>query len=119
MTKADWDFDAIVNAFSTAAADPSKWVDAMEIASIELGGCGSILVPVKGHLVQTPFSRSKPPSFEAGCRSDMDFTTSKSMSQQPNYRGSALVDHEWSANVKVVADDDLWIMSVQRSVSQE
>src|SRR5262245_51441057 len=141
MTKAAWDLDAVVAGFSAAATDPSKWVDAMEIASHQVGGTGALLVPVNGRLPIIPFSPSLAPSFEAyvrdgwihrderyaalpaatvrGVASDMDFTTPEGMSSSAYYQEFlAPFDLQWSAIVKVAAGDDLWVVSLQRSISQ-
>src|SRR5262245_15147032 len=65
---ADWNVEAIVDAFAAAAANPSSWPDAMEIASHQLGGCGAVLLPVHGRMPLIPHSESMVPSFEAYVR---------------------------------------------------
>src|SRR5262245_297212 len=137
----DWDLDAVVGAFAAAAVDPSLWNNAMEVASDHLGGCGAVLFPFHGQLPWVPVSQSLAPPFEVymqdgwinrderdqcmptvlarGVGSDLDFTTPGNMAKDPYYQEFlAPFNLQWSAIVRVAAADEIWVMAVQRSISQ-
>src|ERR1700727_1574736 len=96
-------FDKLTEAFATAAVDPARWDDAMDIASDATGSQGAILVPLRGRTSLLPKSesmrgvaedyvgagwihrdersRSIPTILRRGISSELDFTTSEEMAK--------------------------------------
>lgn len=133
--------DLITAAFAEAAVDASRWDAAMETVREATGSAGAILFPVEGRLPALPHSRSLEPSMDAyirdgwikrderdrirpvldqrGVGTDLDFITAEGMARHPYYQ-EFLAPHglQWFAGVKVASGDDLWCLSVQRSIGQ-
>lgn len=138
---AAFDLDALGNAIAEAAADPTRWDGAMDVVAKATGSFGAILFDAKGHLPGIPSSRGMGPSFEAyvrdgwidrddrynlvplmvrrGVVSDLDALTPEEIGRKPYYQ-EFLAPHglRWFAGVKVAAGDDLWCLSIQRSIHQ-
>jgi len=134
-------FDKLTEAFATAAVDPARWDDAMNIASDATGSLGAILVPLRGRTPNLPKSdsmhgvvedyvgtgwvhrdersRSIPTILRRGVSSEFDFTTSEAMARDPYYQ-DFLGRHglRWFAGVKVGEGEDVWALTLQRTVAQ-
>jgi PAS domain-containing protein len=136
-----FNLDKIAAAFAEAAIDSSRWDAAMDVTANVTGGFGAALFPIKGRLSRTPYSRSMGASFEVyvrdgwinhderyrgartmvrrGVMTDLDFATSAEIARHPYYQEFlAPFGLRWFAGVKVAAGDDLWCLSIQRSIEQ-
>lgn len=133
--------DLITAAFADAAVDVSRWGAAMETVCDATGSFGAILFPVEGKVPGLPHSRALEPSMESyvrdgwikrderdrirpaldtrGIGTDLDFMTVEGMDRHPYYQ-EFLAPHglRWFAGVKVASGDDLWCLSIQRSIGQ-
>lgn len=133
--------DLITAAFSQAAMDPTCWNTAMEVVVQATGAAGAILFPMEGKLPNLPHSQSMEASFNTyvrdgwierderfrirpameqfGVGTDFDFTTPDKIERHPYYQ-EFLAPHglRWFAGVKVASGDDLWCLSIQRSIAQ-
>ncbi|RUV30211.1 MAG: helix-turn-helix transcriptional regulator [Mesorhizobium sp.] len=138
---AAFDLDAVGNAIAEAAADPARWDSAMDVAAKATGSFGAMLFDMKSHLPGIPRSRAMGPSIEAyvgdgwidrddrydlgplmvrrGVVSDLDALTPEEIARRPYYQ-EFLAPHglRWFAGVKAAAGDDLWCLSIQRSIQQ-
>ena len=132
-------FYPLLNAFAEAATDPSRWDTAMDIVARTTEAFGAALFPVEGKLPNVPRSRSLEASFDTyvrdgwihrderercrpalesrGVATDLDFTSEDEMKRHAYYQ-EFLSPHglRWFAGVKVACGDDLWCLSIQRSV---
>jgi DNA-binding CsgD family transcriptional regulator len=136
-----WDSETIVEAFAKAAVDPSRWVEAMDTIAKETGSFGAILFPVEGGLPSAPISESMQPGMEVyfrdgwhlrddrqrtvptivrfGVADDFDCTTPEGMKRHPYYQELLRpLGLQYYAGVKMAADSDLWVVSIQRSLQQ-
>lgn len=134
-------FAKIAESFASAAADPSRWNEAMEVAAQSTGSFGAILVPLRGRQPAFPFTESLRRASEAyvkdgwihrdvryagvpallrrGVATEFDFITPDEIARHPYYQEfQAPFKLRWFAGVKVGASDDVWSLSLQRSVSQ-
>jgi PAS domain-containing protein len=137
-----WNLDAVGAAFSAAAVDPSKWGAAIEAAVAETGSFGAVLVPVRGRTPQQAWvTESFAPAIERyfsegwvhrderlrgvpmlearGVFSDLDFISPDEIARHPYYQ-EWLAPHDlrWFACVKIAVGDDLWALSIQRTIAQ-
>jgi PAS domain-containing protein len=134
-------FDDLAENFSAAAVDPSHWNAAMEAAATATGSFGAVLLPVRGRAPSVPTSVSMKPTMEdyfrngwalrddryravpifmqRGVASDFDFTTPDEIARNDFYQ-DLLRPHglRWFAVVKVGNGDDVWGLSLQRSIEQ-
>jgi DNA-binding CsgD family transcriptional regulator len=133
---------AIAAAFAEAAVDPSRWVGAMDVAAEAAGGRGAMLIPGAGGAPPIfPFSESIGSAVECyfrdgwvhrdkrysgtlimrrrGVCGDLEFTDADAMRSDPYYQ-DFLGRHglRWFAAVKVAVGDDLWALSIQRTIEQ-
>ncbi|WP_271894248.1 helix-turn-helix transcriptional regulator [Candidatus Phyllobacterium onerii] len=136
-----FDLEAVGNAIIAAATDPAGWDAAMDVVATATGSFGSMLFDAKGPLPCMPRSREMGPSFEVyvrdgwidrddrynlvplmkrkGVVSDLDVLSSEQIDRRPYYQEFlAPFGLRWFAGVKVAAGDDLWILSIQRSIQQ-
>ena len=138
----DWDLDIIERSFADAAIEPALWGKAMDAISAETGGVGTILFPLRGAtLPSTPSSEAIQRSLEAyfidgwyardeqfkvfdvlvrdGAADDFAFTNLEQMKKHPYFQ-EFLRPHnlQFFAGVKMAAGEDLWCVSIQRSVQQ-
>jgi DNA-binding CsgD family transcriptional regulator len=139
--RASWDFDAVDAAFAEAAIDSSRWKAAIEVAAIATGSIGAILVPVSGRLPAMPCTDSIAAATEvyvrdgwihrdertralrnlirAGVATDLDFATPDEIRRHPYYQEFlAPFGLRWSGLVKMQACNELWVLSLQRSIQQ-
>jgi DNA-binding CsgD family transcriptional regulator len=137
-----WNLDAVEAAFSDAAIDVGAWTRALNVVSAETGAYGAVLLPIKGNYLPTfPISDRMDESFEAYLRGnwhqrdernrgapimnrcnvvdDLDINSFDEIKRQPYYQEFlAPVKLRWFAGVKVACGDDLWCLSLQRSIEQ-
>jgi hypothetical protein len=141
MTSGIGKFCKVADAFASAAVDASRWDEAMEIAAQTTGSFGALLVPVRGRQPEFPLTDSLRPAAEIyirddwihrdfrysgvpilvrrGVATDLDFTTAGEIARHPYYQEfQAPFGLRWFAGVKVGSGDDMWVLSIQRSISQ-
>lgn len=127
--------------FVDAATDPARWTSALEAASDATGSYGAILVPVRSKLPNFSASPSVELAHESyindgwihrdvrygvepfirsrGAGSEADFMTADQIARAPFYQ-EFLAPHKlrWFAGVKMAAGDEVWCLSLQRSIAQ-
>jgi DNA-binding CsgD family transcriptional regulator len=135
-------FDKLTEGFAAAALDPRRWNEAMNVAAEATDSYGAILVPLRGRSPNYPQSDSlhlateryvhegwiqhderyraiTPKWSKTGVCSEFDFTTPEEMARSPYYQEflgpSGL---RWFAGVKVGEGEDVWVLSLQRSVAR-
>jgi DNA-binding CsgD family transcriptional regulator len=136
-----FDLEKIQVSFTDAAIDSSLWDQAMDVVAKVTGGCGALLFPIKGRLPMIPCSRSMRASLEIyirdgwihrderyrgvhvmlqrGVTTDFDFASPTEISRHPYYQEFlAPFGLRWFAGVKVAAGDDVWCLSIQKSIKQ-
>jgi DNA-binding CsgD family transcriptional regulator len=136
-----WDIAAIEQAFVEAAIDPSRWNAAMETVCAVTGARGTALFPIHGRLPLMPHSESMARGFESYVRdgwierderyravpaamrkravTEFDFTTPDEIKRSPYYQEFlAPLGWRWFAGVLIGADDNLWSLSLQRTIEQ-
>jgi DNA-binding CsgD family transcriptional regulator len=137
-----WNLEAVEAAFSEAAINPALWARALNVVTAQTESFGAILVPVAGnHLPNVPISDRMEASFSAylnggwhlrdernngaaimkknGVVDDLEIVNIEEIKKHPYYQDFlAPVGLRWFAGVKVACGDDLWCLSVQRSVEQ-
>jgi hypothetical protein len=140
MAGAFGDFGTLTEAFMAAAVDPTRWDAAMDAAAKATSSVGAILLPVRGRTPQFAGSpsilpaidayvrngwvhrderyRSLPIFFQRGVACDLDFTTPEEMARSAYYQ-EFLAPHglRWFAGVKVGNREDVWYLSIQRSIA--
>ena len=138
-----WNLDAIEAALSDAAIDPTTWTRALNVVSAQTDAFGAILVPVAGnHLPNVPISDRMGESLEAyfrdgwhlrdernrgaslmkktGVVDDLNIHTLEEINQHAYYQEFlAPQGLKWFAGVKVACGDELWCLSIQRTVEQQ
>lgn len=141
MRSAIGKFAKIAESFAIAAADPSRWNEAMEVSARATGSFGAIMLPVKGRLPDFPLTasmhapieaylrdgwihrderyRSMPAFSRRGVSTDFDFTNAAEIANHPYYQDYlARFGLRWFAGVRVGMGKDVWCLSLQRSVVQ-
>lgn len=134
-------FAKIAESFAEAAADPSRWNEAMEVAARATGSFGALMLPVKGRLPDMPLTASMRPTLEAylregwihrderyrsvpafsrrGVSTEFDFINTDEIARHPYYQEFlARFGLRWFGGVKVGVGEDVWCLSLQRSVVQ-
>jgi len=137
-----WNLDRVVNAFAEAAVNPELWVKALDIVTSEVQGFGAMLLPTAGGtLPSIPYTAAMAPSFEAyfrdgwylrddrfnglpmlmktGVVDDLDGISVEHMKRNPYYQ-EFLAPHglRWYAGVRVSCGEDIWVLSIQRTIKQ-
>lgn len=131
----------IGDAFIDAAIDPARWDAAMEVAAKETRSYGAALFPFRGRIPNVPHTSSMQSSLEVyvrdgwihrderyaglpamlkkGVVTDFDFATAEDIARRPYYQ-EFLAPHglRWFAGVKVASGDDVFILSLQRTIQQ-
>jgi len=136
-----FDFSAVIDAFSEAVVDPSRWATALDVSARATGSVGALLFDMAGPLPGTPCSDSMLPSIEAyvrdgwidrderyrlrsliemrGVATDLDLLGFDDIASHPYYQEFlAPFGLRWFAGVKVAAGDLFWCLSLQRSITQ-
>jgi DNA-binding CsgD family transcriptional regulator/PAS domain-containing protein len=137
--RGSWDSDVIVSAFAEAAVDPLRWKAALEVAATATESVGAILIPVHSRTPAMPCTDSIAEATEvyirdgwvhrdernralrnlirAGVATDLDFATSDDLRRHPYYQEFlAPFGLCWSGLVRMQACDELWVLSLQRSI---
>src|SRR6266403_398122 len=138
----DWDLGPIERAFADAALNPTSWVTALDTATKLTESFGAILLPIKGGLVPNvpftePMSESADTYFrqhwylrdernrgidvmiQRGVADDLDISSAEKIKRHPYYQ-EFLAPHglRWFAGVAVACGDDMWCLSLQRTIEQ-
>jgi DNA-binding CsgD family transcriptional regulator len=136
-----WNLRAIERAFAEAALDPSRWNAAMETATAVTGARGATLLPVRGRLPLMPHSaslgegfeiyirdrwferderyRGVPAALRRGVMTEFDFITPEEINRSPYYQEFLASQRcRWFAGIIVGAADNLWCLSLQRTIAQ-
>jgi DNA-binding CsgD family transcriptional regulator len=131
----------IADALANAAVDPSRWNEAMEVTAQASGAFGALLLPLRGRQPEFPMTDSLrraaetyvgdgwihrdvrygcvPAIVRRGVATEFDFTTADEIARHPYYQEfQAPFGLRWFAGVKVGSGDDIWALSIQRSISQ-
>lgn len=133
---------AIEEAFANAALNGSSWRTALDIATATTGSFGAVLLPIKGGLIPNvpftePISESADTYFREGWHlrdernlginimmqrgviDDLDISSPDKIRRHPYYQ-EFLAPHglRWFAGVKVACGEDIWCLSLQRTIEQ-
>ena len=126
--------------FLAAATDSSLWSTAMDAVVEATGAYGAALFPIRSQLPNFPRSRSLEPATDPylrngwihrdegrtgkdiekkGVTTEFDFITPDEIACHSYYR-DFLARHRlrWLAGVKVEAGEDLWYLSIQRTIDE-
>lgn len=137
-----WDLETIGGNFAEAALDPSRWKHALEQVVSATSSYGAVLLPSTGGVLPTvPFTDEIHPSFETymrdgwhlrdernrgiplmkrrGVIDDLDIFSREEIARHPYYQ-EFLAPHNlrWFAGVRVSCENDLWCLSLQRTIDQ-
>lgn len=137
-----WDFESVQGNFAEAALDPSRWVNALDQITSTTKSHGAVLLPVSGGLLSTiPHTERMNAAFECyvrdgwyfrderhrgisimkthGIADDLDIFSTEQIARHPYYQ-EFLAPHRlrWFAGVGVSCGNDLWCLSLQRTVDQ-
>lgn len=136
-----FDLEKMRAAFTDAAIDSSLWDQTMDVVAEATSGSGALLLPIKGRLPRIPCSSSMRASLDIyirdgwihrderyrgvqtmvqrGVTTDLDFASPAEIAGHPYYQEFlAPFGLRWFAGIKVAAGDDLWCLSIQRSIRQ-
>lgn len=136
------DLGRIESAFAEAAVDPSQWVRALDVVTLQTRSFGATLLPITGAAIpNVPTTR---PLVEVGGHyfrdgwhlrdhryagihvmmkdgvvDDTDIIDPDSIKKHPYYQ-EFLAPHglRWFAGVKVACGNDVWCLSIQRCIEQ-
>lgn len=137
-----WSLDRVEAAFAEAATDQSLWAKALDVVTEQTRAFGAALLPASGDaLPNLAYTASMAPSaasyfrdgwnlrderyrampafMKNGVGDDFDVMSYDHMRRHPYYQ-EFLVPHglHWFAGVRVSCGDDLWFLSIQRSIKQ-
>lgn len=137
-----WDPEAAQADFANAALDASLWRTALDRAVAMTDSYGAVLLPVTGGVLPTiPFTETMTGSVEAyirdgwhlrderhrgisimrrrGIVDDLDLFSAESIAKHPYYQEFlAPYGLRWFAGVRVSCGEDLWCLSLQRTIDQ-
>ena len=136
-----WNLNSAEVALSEAAVDPSRWDAAMDVVAEATGSFGTLLLPLRSRLPNVPKSRSLAASFDTyirdgwvhrderfrviptilgrGIATEFDYITPDEITRHPYYQEFlAPYGLRWFAGVRFVGGDDLWVLSIQRSIAE-
>lgn len=137
-----WNFEPVEQAFAEAALDPALWVKALDTATAKTESYGAVLIPPLGGALPTlPFTERIERSFEAyirdgwhlrdertrgldrmvrrGVVDDLDLFDCATIAKHPYYQEFLAPHHlRWFAGVKISCGDELWCLSIQRTIDQ-
>lgn len=138
----NWNLHRVEEAFAAAAVDPSRWVEALDCAAEETDSTGALLLPVVGDPLPTvPVSESLAKAHESyfqdgwhrqdqrfrgvatmrqqGVADDLDCVSPGEMQRHPFYQEFlAPRGLRWFAGVEMRAGDDVWCLSINRSIDR-
>lgn len=134
--------ELIEEKFLEAAADPSQWVNALDVVTSVTESFGAVLLPISGGMISAlPFTDSLNGSFESfikdgwytrdernrgvgimkkmGVVDDLDLFTVDDIMRHPYYQ-EFLAPHglRWFCGIGISCGNDLWCLSIQRSIEQ-
>ncbi|MCK1391004.1 helix-turn-helix transcriptional regulator [Bradyrhizobium sp. 1] len=137
-----WDLSAVERGFGEAAVNPAAWKKALETTVSTTHSHGAVLLPVKGGVLRTlPFTDSMSGAFDSfvrdgwhlrdernrgvplmqrsGVVDDLDIFSPETIASHPYYQ-EFLAPHglRWFAGVGIFFDDDIWCLSIQRTIDQ-
>jgi DNA-binding CsgD family transcriptional regulator len=137
-----WNSELIETAFADAALDSSLWVKALDIVVSLTESHGALLLPITGKAIpNVPFTERLGESIEAyfrdnwhlrderdkglpkmlrhGVFDDLDIVDVDKIERHPYYQ-EFLRPHDLQgfAGVRVACGEDLWCLSIQRTISQ-
>ncbi len=127
--------------FLNAAWDPSRWPEALQLASSAIGAAGSNLLPLKGTapaVVWSPaveelahyffdtgwYLRDErqgtiPKILSTGIAVDFDYTTPEQMEGSAYYQDFlGKFGFRYFAGLRIDAGDDIWALTIQRKISE-
>ncbi|TWC07570.1 DNA-binding CsgD family transcriptional regulator [Bradyrhizobium macuxiense] len=137
-----WKLGAVEQAFADAALNYSPWETVLDTAAALTDSFGAILLPIKGGLIpNVPFTQSMNESADAyfrdgwylrdernlginimmqrGVTDDLDISGLDKIERHPYYQ-EFLAPHglRWFAGVRVACGEDIWCLSLQRTIKQ-
>jgi DNA-binding CsgD family transcriptional regulator len=138
-----WKPELIEAAFADAALEPSLWVNALDVVTSLTESEGAVLIPAKGDglLPNIPLTESVAASAESyfrdgwhlrdertrgvdimmrrGVVDDLDVSNFDRIKRHPYYQ-EFLAPHglRWFAGVRVACGEDVWCLSIQRTIDQ-
>ena len=137
-----WDLEAVEAAFSEAAINPAEWTHALNIVAAQTKAFGAILIPIAGnHLPNVPFSDRMASSMAAyfrggwhlqderkrgaaimkksGVVDDLEIVSVDELKKSAYYQDFLAPEGlQRFAGVKFACGDDLWCLSIQRSLGE-
>lgn len=134
-------FAKVADSFAAAAVDPSRWKEALEAAAQTTGSRGAIMVPVRGRQPGIVLTDSMEPTGDAyvregwvhrderyrsmpafsrrGVSTEFDYISADEIARHPYYQEFlARFGLRWFAGIKVGSGEDVWCLSLQRSIVQ-
>jgi DNA-binding CsgD family transcriptional regulator len=138
----NWNLEPIERAFADAALNPASWVKALDTATALTESFGAILLPIKGGLISNvPFTEPMGKSVDTyfrqgwylrderhrgisimmqrGVTDDLDISNADRIKRHPYYQEFlAPLGLCWFAGVRIVCGEDLWCLSLQRTIEQ-
>jgi DNA-binding CsgD family transcriptional regulator len=141
MTDSFGDFGPLTESFAAAALDPRLWEAAMDETARATGSFGAFLAPIKGRSPSLPTSerlrpttdfylsqgwvhrderyRAVPTMLRQGVATDFDVATAEERARSPYYQEFLRpFNLGWFAVVKVGEGEDVWALSLQRTLGQ-
>jgi DNA-binding CsgD family transcriptional regulator len=137
-----WNLKPVEQAFADAALDPNLWVRALDAVTEVTGSFGAVLLPIKGSPIpNVPFTERLAASVDSyfreswhlrderklgvnimlnrGVTVDLDTFSLERINRHPYYQ-EFLAPHRlrWFAGVRMLCGEDLWCLSIQRSIEQ-
>jgi DNA-binding CsgD family transcriptional regulator len=138
----DLNLQPVERAFAEAAIDPSSWVTALDTVTDLTASFGALLLPITGIAIpNVPFTERLGESTEAyfrndwhlrderhhgvpimvqrGVFDDLDIADMDRIKRHPYYQ--EFLDPyglRWFAGVRVACGEDLWCLSIQRTIEQ-
>jgi DNA-binding CsgD family transcriptional regulator len=137
-----WDLGTIEATFADAALDAASWVKALDTVTALTDSFGAILLPYSGGPIShVPFTESMGPAaeiyfrdgwyqkderntgisimLERGVVDDLDTFSFDRIKRHPYYQEFlAPAGLRWFAGVRVACGEDIWCLSVQRTIQQ-
>ncbi len=137
-----WNLHKVEEAFTAAALDPARWTEALSCIASETGSTGALLLPVSGLIPTVPATeglaratetyfrdgwhlqdqrqRGVPKMRQDGVVDDLDCVPADAMRRHPFYQEFlAPLGLLWFAGVSMQSGDDLWCVSINRSIAGE
>jgi DNA-binding CsgD family transcriptional regulator len=142
MVMGSWQLEQLERAFADAALDPAGWNKAMNTAAFVTGAAGAVLLPITGaQIPEVPCSdrtgeaneayfrdrwyeqdeRSKgiPLLVKNGLVDDLDLFNERYINRHPYYQDFLTpFGFRWFVGVRVAFGDDVWCLSIQRTITQ-